>query len=405
MISLAAHRPRAALVLALALSLPMLACGLGTTNVTSTPVATTPASAPHGIAWIQMSGSAANIWASLDDSAPIQVTNAPPPGTACLNPSVWGYPMLSPDLTHVVVAAAGCTVDSQISGDLYVVTVATGVAKKVPLPAPGVVQTNVRSYGWVDSSTIFAVGPFSSGPGGVVYMIGSSSVTPLPGIPTTATEAVARGSTLFYLEADSAANVASHLQLHAYVHRYDLGAHSSMPGAVDLGAFLLPLGSPGDYHEQGWDASPDGRHLVYQATTPAVPVSGPTFEAGGIASQTIYYANADGSGASPIVQYMVTSSLVRMRISPNGKQVGITEAYGTPDVLSGCVDSPGKKNDPCLQFYSPDASGYPAWKADTSAMIAAATNSGGARDLWLYTAPHFAATTFVSSAYNPWSTP
>jgi hypothetical protein len=185
-------------------------------------------------------------------------------------------------------------------------------------------------------------------------------------------EGVARGSTLFYATAD-ATSAGGFPAMHTVLHRYDLGTHSNLVGIIDLGEFGLFPGSPGDFHYEGWDAAPDGEHVVYQVTVAQrfLEVDG----GGGIASQSVHYASADGTGASQIVEYMVTQSNVRMRLSPNGKLVGITEAFGTPDVLSGCVDSPGKKGDPCLEFYSHDAVGYPAWVWDSSNMIATQAGS------------------------------
>ena len=399
-----------AIWLALALAVPLLAaCGassgiVGGSTKTPTPKATaTPTPPPHAIAWVQPGGggSPAAIWASINDGPPTQITHVGPPNMPCVGPETFGSPMFSPDLAHIVVAAAGCTVDSQIYGSVDIVTVAGGAIAQVPLPAPGVVLTNVRSYGWIDTNTIFALGPFTNGPGGVRYTLGAGSTTPLTGIPNDVIEGVARGATLFYATADSTSG-GGFPAIHTVLHRYSLSSPANLPGTIDLGGFGMFPGSPGDFHYEGWDASPDGEHVVYQVTVAQrfVEVQG----GGGIASQAVYYAKADGSGASQIVQYMVTKSNVRMRISPNGKLVGITEAFGTPDVLSGCVDSPGKKGDPCLQFYSPDAVGYPAWIWDSSNMIA--TASGGPPTvLYRYTPGHFAGAIYAAAGYNPWSTP
>ncbi|HEV2235395.1 MAG TPA: hypothetical protein VGR57_01930 [Ktedonobacterales bacterium] len=389
----------------------MLACGSGSTSVIGQPTGTVghaPTASPtaarppaHALAWTQGTvATPANIWASINDAAPAQITSAPPPDGPCLAPETWGYPMFAPDLRHIVVPSAECTTDSQIFGQLYIVTVPGGAIQQVPLPAATRVQTNVRGYGWLNSTTLFAVAWQSVTSSVVTYTLGAASTTALPGLPSGAsnvTEAVARGNTLFYQQQDNNGVVNHRVQIHSTVHRYDLNAHAVLPGSADQGNFLMPLGSPGDLHGPGWDAAPDGQHVVYQTTTPAT-------DQAMIGSEAMMYASADGSGASTITQYMSTRSLVRARMAPDGLHVGITEAYGTPDVLSACVNSPGQQGDPCLQFYSPDALGLPAWQWDSSHMYAAA-NSGNGATVQIYSPGHFNGAQYAANAYNPWSTP
>jgi hypothetical protein len=398
----------ATLALVLSCAAAMLACGFGSTSVigqktpTSTPSRgpkATPTTAPppaHALAWVQgtNNGSPANIWASINDAAPTQITNAPPPAGACLSPETWGYPMFAPDLQHILVPSAGCTVDSQIFGQLYIVTVPGGAVQAVPLPASTSVRTNLPSYGWINSTTIFAVDWLSVTSSVVTYTLGAGNTTTLPGLPATVNEAVARGNTLFYQQQDNNGVVNHRVQIHSTVHRYDLNGHIILPGVVDQGNFLMPLGAPGDLHGPGWDATPDGQHVVFQTTTPATNQAL-------IASEAMMYANADGSGASTITQYMNTLSMVRVRMAPDGLHVGITEANGTPNVLSACVNSPGLQGDPCLQFYSPDATGLPAWQWNSSHMYAATYS----QTIQLYTPGSFNGAQYAAEAYNPWSTP
>jgi hypothetical protein len=399
----------ATLALVAACAATVLACGSSSASVvtsgtpTHTPArrptatATTPPPPPHALAWIQSNGSANNIWASINNAAPAQITNAPPPAGSCLSVETWGYPVFAPDLQHILVPSTECTVDSQVFGPLFIVTVPGGAVQQVPLPASTHVRTNLPSYGWINSTTIFAVDWQSVTSSVVTYTLGAGNTATLPGLPTTVNEAVVRGNTLFYQQQDNNGVVNHRQQIHSTVHRYDLNSHTVLSGAVDQGNFLMPLGSPGDLHGPGWDATPDGQHVVFQTTTPATNQAM-------IASEAMMYANADGSGASTITQYMNTLSLVRVRMAPDGLHVGITEANGTPNVLSACVNSPGLQGDPCLQFYSPDAHGEPAWQWDSSHMYATSYN-GPTQSLQIYTPGQFNGAQFAASAYNPWNTP
>jgi hypothetical protein len=142
---------------ALALMAPtLLGCGAGSSAVagptatpTPKPTATSAPPPAHAIAWVEPGAGAspAAIWASINGGAPLQITFMGPPGEPCVGKETFGSPMFSPDLAHIVVAAAGCTVDSQIYGSVDIVTVAGGAIAQVPLPAPGKVLTNERSYG------------------------------------------------------------------------------------------------------------------------------------------------------------------------------------------------------------------------------------------------------------------
>jgi hypothetical protein len=311
---------------------------------------------------------------------------------------VLGAPMFAPDLRHLAVAAGNTCGDGQITGRLLLVDATSGDVSTVPLPGPGVVLTDQRSYGWLDDGTVFAVGEF----GGATYALGDGSATPLDGLPTGIPEAVARGQTLFYVTADRGSDGA-YAQYRVTLHQYDLGGHTVLPDSVDLGAFDLCACSTGDDHWQGWDVSPDGRHVAYEWAKPGKPSSATT----GLTSEKVYYANADGSGAAEIIKAMQTQSRVRLRFSPNGAMIGVTEAPSSPDVLSGCVNTPGLYGDPCMQFYGPDASGYPAWHYDSAYMIAQAapTSHDQLGSLYRYTPSRFHGVRYAASGYNCWSTP
>ena len=179
-------------------------------------------------------------------------------------------------------------------------------------------------------------------------------------------------------------------------------SHSLLGGSINLGTVHSCACSPGDAHFQGWDVSPDGAHVAYQVTTAS---GGPDF---GIASSTIYYANADGSGASQIASYMATTGLVRMRISPNGQLVAFTNATPSPSVITASVSSPGHAGDPNFHAYTPDAVAFPAWKWDSSQFWAATAEDSDAgfthSDLRNYVVGAASGTIGVANGYNPWYT-
>jgi hypothetical protein len=358
---------------------------------------------PHALAWVRQDGQGIpQVWASVNDRTPNQITHQAGPAPACGN-AILGAPMLAPDLRYIAVADGNTCGSGQVTGQLLIIDVATGHAAPAPLPGGDTMLTDERSYGWIDASTLFAVGSF----GGMQLTLGAATPTLLPGLPGSTVEAVARGQTLFFLTADRS-TAGSVTTYHAMLHRYDLGAQRVMAGAIDLGRFTLCQCAPGNYHFPGWDASPDGTHVVYQLVAPEVVAHAAGASPVGIASQAIYYAGADGSNASQIVHAVVTKSLVRMRLSPNGQLVGITEAHDAPDVLSGCVGSSGiLYADPCLQFYAPDAFAFPAWPWNSAYMVAATAPAGASPqgDLYRYTPGLFHGTQYVAGGYNPWSVP
>src|SRR5262249_51566837 len=212
-----------------------------------------------------------------------------------------------------VVGGAGCG-DGQYHGPIFIVTVATGAAAVVPNADA---LTNERSVGWLDNQTLWWVG------GGVFeYRLGAPSARQLPGIETAA-EAEVRGTLLFVVEqtfdtyrGNAQAVVRVSLLQYSLVQQREVRS-------VDFGSFELPINaSPGDYHYQGWDVSTDGSQLVYQA-------SGYTPGHTGITSSHIEYVSLAGSGDLPaakdILQYMTTDQVVRLRLSPDGRWVAVTE--------------------------------------------------------------------------------
>jgi hypothetical protein len=386
-----------------AASLVLTSCGGSSSGTSSAPTATqppatatatrTPVPTQNTLAWVQIgSKGAIELHASVNGAAPHIYATIPQLVNGCGYVDT-GPAIFSPDLAHIAFALGfGCT-DGQYAGPLLVVDAATSATITVPLPQNASVISEERDYAWIDSTHLVIVG-YS---GAYVYPLGGSA-SKLPGI-SSAVEGIARGTTLFYLT-----NSGFGAGLHSQLHRYDLNAKQTLPGAIDLGSFGSCQCSPGNFFFQGWDVSPDGAHVVYQVTTPK---NGDNM--GAIASSHIYYANADGSGATQIARYMATTSLVRMRLSPDGSQVAITNALPTPSVISACVNSPGDKADPCFHAYTPDAVDLPAWSADGRSFVAATLaipDSGGTGShpaLYRYTVGSSAGAQIVTGGFQPWS--
>lgn len=383
----------------LSLALLLSACGTtvtvaaksgtpGATSAGGTPAPTaTPAPAappPHAFAWYQYDGShAPQIWASVNGASPVQVTHlAPPPANGCDNEIAWSPPVFSPDLTHIAAAMGGygCG-DGGLSGQLNIIDASSGALTPVPNSGIRLIQ---REVGWLNNSTIW----FANYAGVYTYSLGAASATPLPG-PQHVAEAVLRGSTLFWEQELT----------YAYtLHRYDMGAHTALPGTINLGSIHMCQCSPGDYHTPGWDVSPDGAHVAYQVVSPG---PGPDF---GISSSAVYYANADGSGASQIAHYMTTNTLVRMQIAPNGQLVAFTNALPSPSVITASVSSPGFNGDPNFHSYTPDAVDFPVWKWDSSQLWAATKEAGSdTSNLQNYTVGG-GSVVGVAGGFNPWYT-
>lgn len=152
----------------------------------------------------------------------------------------------------------------------------------------------------------------------------------------------------------------------------------------------------------GWDVSSDGSHVVYQLTTSQA-------SGGLISSSRIYYAGADGSGATQIAQYLATNAMVHLRLAPDGTHVAITAATPSPTVITACVGSPGTKDDPCFRTYTPDAMSFAAWAPDGRSFVAATLDASYGQPppskgtLIRYTVDSTAGKVLVAGAYDPWS--
>lgn len=367
-------RPSSGLGLAgalLALALAILGCSLGTTGGgtagggTSGPTAT-PTPPQHALAWFQMDGSnVGQIWASVNDGAAHQVTHVSAPSGDCVRDQHWSPPVFSPDLHHILAAwGSGACGDGPEQGDLFVIDAATGATSPVGGGPEGTgLLLSRRQAGWIDNNTVWWITYHN------VYQLtlGSSTPTILGTIASSSgstfvfpLDAVLRGHTLFYVTATETSPAPPSSTITYALHRFDMTSHTVLAGSADLGSSRQCQCSPGDRSEPGFDASPDGAHIVYQRVTP-----NSNADADGVASSQFFYANADGSGASRIASYATSTSFTRIQISPNGHLVAIARALSSPSVLTASVTSAGNSGDPDLNFYNPDGFSYPVWAWDS----------------------------------------
>lgn len=359
------------------------------------PTATPQPAPPHAFAWYQYdSHHAPQIWASVNGASPHQVTHiAPPPTSGCDNEIAWSPPVYSPDLAHIVAAMGGfgCG-DGGLTGQASVISASSGAVSNVP-GSYGSVPLETRAEGWLDSSTIWFISARSI----YTYHLGDASASALPGI-SGAEDAVVRGSTLFWDQQDGS----SSSQWTWTLHRYDLGVHSALAGTISLGAWAVCQCSPGNITTPGWDVSPNGSHVAYQVITPSAS------QQTGIGGSKIYYANADGSGATQIARYMVTKNMADMQISPDGQWVAFTGALPSPATLTASVSSPGGAGDSTFHGYSPDTYNYPVWKWDSTQFWAgkiAASAGDPTTSTALYNFHRGSSSSVgVPGGYNPWYT-
>jgi hypothetical protein len=348
---------------------------------------------PHAFAWSQndhASTPTPQIWASINGGVPRQITHLSPITNGCDTQTEWGLPVFSPDLSHIVASIGGSNCgDGTIQGPIDIIDVGTGTLNPIPT-ANAVDLSSDRTDGWLNNSTVY----FINNQGLYTYTLGAGSPVLVTAL-ANAWEAVLRGSVLFWQQQSfsSAGN-----NWTTTLHRFDMNTHTALPGSISLGQVHECQCSPGDFHLQGWDVSADGSHIVYQVTT---PLSGANF---GVASSHLYYANADGSGASQIASYMTTNQPVQLQISPNGQRVAIAGALPSPSVISASVSSPGGSSDPNFHSYTPDATGFPVWKWDSSSFWATVGVGVNTVTLYYYRVGTSGAVVGVNSGFNPWYT-
>src|SRR5258707_843988 len=217
--------------------------------------------------------------------------------------------MLSPDGAHVLVSlgqqCGGLILDP---GPLVIVDVASGQSSIVPLPEGATVLPQVRSYGWVDSRTVFAFSQdiYTAAYRTFLYTLGAAQATALAG-GDAPLEGVARGSTLFYLQVTSGEG-----GIQSILRRFDLAQRTAIAGGIDLGAYAACSECPGIVISPGWDVTADGGHVVFQRTTPG-PISG-------IATSQIVFATAADRHEVHIAHYLATCDQDDLRLAPHGQR-------------------------------------------------------------------------------------
>jgi hypothetical protein len=312
------------------------------------------------------------------------------------------FSAVAPDAAHLAVAVQQL-VPFTAEYDPFIVDTSTHAVTKVPLPQPITVANTDRPprlFAWADTHTliIFANPPVSnrsqSGPAAYSYNTNTSILTPLPGV-TGAIEGVVRCSTLFYLTLGPFAVVSASDPNHTmaaptYLNRYDLSSHTAIGAAVNIGQASTFPGAEGEVDYAGWDASPDGSRIAYQHETVA---AGPTI------SSTWFAANADGSGAAAILPAVTSNSGARMAISPDGKQVAVTNANPSPNVASGPMSGGST-----VFFDSPSGDGQPAWLPNGRGFFARSVPPHSPQSVLFYSPcgnPHCNGTQVVAKADYP----
>jgi hypothetical protein len=331
-----------------------------TVPVTPPPTATTAGGMAASLAWSQYdSAGAIQIWVAASGAALRLLATIPARSPQPCQLVSAGLPMASPDGRHLLVGL-GQQCDGLIldPGPLAILDATSGQLSYVPLPRDATALPQVRSYGWADNQTIFAIAYAFKGV--FLYTLGASAVTALDGLQTPL-EGVVRGSTLFYLSVSSGSG-----GIQSNLRRYDLARHAPLVGSISLGAYASCSECPDIVKSPGWDVSADGSHVVYQFTAPG---------GGGIASSQIFYAGADGSFTHQIAEYLATDSFIHLRLAPDGTRVAITAAFPSPTVVTACVGSPGTKGDPCFITYTPDAVSVAAWAPDGRSFVAATVDA------------------------------
>ncbi|HLV98940.1 MAG TPA: hypothetical protein VKT82_09710 [Ktedonobacterales bacterium] len=364
-------------------------------EATATPGPAPTACVPHtsatAEAWVSGT-SKPQVMGSINGAAETKLSNFGYP-LGLPNEGAFGNDYLAalawaPDAHHLAVAV-GVDVGPGQTLFPYVVDTSTHAVTQVKLPGnTSIAEKGAanRIFAWADNHTLLIFGGFSGGNNGSAgtvsysYDISAASLTPLPGV-TTAYEGVVRCSTLFYLEVTALTQITvGRFKGAARLHRYDLTSHSEIGSPVTLGDTSTFSGAEGDVSLMGWDVSPDGTHIAYQQTRVSLGTNGQIV----IASKFLV-ANADGSGASAILTGATSNTPAFLAISPDGKQVAVTNAQPTPEVFSGSMSGGA------AHFYQPDAEGPPVWLAGSAQFEADnllgsspgielwALNSGGGR--------------------------
>lgn len=316
---------------------------------------------------------------SLDSAPPTTLSNFSYPlglpGETGANPAQLGALAVAPDGAHLAVAVqvpgngtAGVTYP-------YIVDTATHAVTRIALPRyPSALGQQGRPFAWADARTLIIFAGVGSGTDGLDgpqtyrYDLASGKVTSLPGL-ANAVEGAVRCSTIFWLGLSDLSSIGGSLGATFYrgqvqLSRYDLATHKGIGQPLSLGDTSAEDSGPWSVNWPGWDISADGALIVYQQMSI-------TFDGSQeVVTSTIHETNAGGGGSRIIFagpETVMLAGAARLAVSPDGRQVAMTESPSTPAAVSGSFpDSGGFKS------YSPAARGQPVWMPDGSGFLAAA---------------------------------
>jgi hypothetical protein len=298
--------------------------------------------------------------------------------------TVPGFLVVSPDGAHLAVDEI---VFVPFIEELYpyVVDTATHAVTRVILPAyPRTPGEELRQLAWADNHTL-VVFPGNSNRGGsstdtYTYDITTHTAAALPGV-TNGVEGVLRCSTLYWMDigpftALSPADPNHTSTAPERIHRYDLASQTEIGSPITIGVAVTFGGSEGQVDFAGWDVSRDNTKLVYQRLS-VTSLAGTVHE-----SSQFFAANVDGTDVTPILTGPppVTSTTgAHLAIAPDGTQVAVTNAQGTPTGATGPITGTGG-----TLVYTPDATGLPVWLPDSSGFLTARVDQTPASDIYQY---------------------
>ena len=295
----------------------------------------------------------------------------------------------SPDGKHLGVMIQQ-TVPFSVEYTPFVVDTSTHAVTKVPLPDAISVpseETPKRMLAWADNHTLIIMDGYSNSHttshNVYSYDITANTLSTLPGI-SDAVEGVARCGTLFYLKVTAFSPMpgdtsGNHFQVASgQINRYDLSAHTTIGSAYTIGDATTFAGAEGQVTLMGWDVTHDGVRIAYQRTAATLT---PGVDSGMKLISHFFAANADGSGATPILNgapAATSNTASEIAISPNDALVAVTDANPTPDALTGSMSGGSPR------AYTPDATGAPAWLADSSGFDASKGSESIVSDIYRY---------------------
>jgi hypothetical protein len=314
------------------------------------------------------------------------------------------FSAFAPDAKHLAVAVQQ-NVPFTAEYDPYVVDTSTLVATRILLPSPIKIANSdriPRLFAWADAHTliVFANPALNGAPAGPTYSynITTQALTPLAGAKG-ALEGVVRCRILFYSTLGAFSIISPSDPNHTQsapllLNRYDLSTNTDVGAPIKISEASTWAGAEGDVDYAGWDASQDGTRIAYQTEKVTV---GPTIVS------TWFAANADGTGASPILLKVTSNQGARMAISPDAAQVAVTEAMPAPDVISGPMSG-----GPATFYDTPLGFAQPGWLANSHGFFASSSTTTSPISVLLYVpcgAAHCTGTTVIAKASYPATLP